>query len=181
MALSAGDAAEIVGRLDASGVWYCLEGGWGVDALLEEQTREHGDLDVGVRADDAGRVCAVLSEFEANRDEWPVRLLLKDARGRRVDCHPLTFDERGDGRQAGPDGESYRWPREHLGVRGRIGGRDVRCISAELQLRWHEHEDFDDVDWHDVHALCDRFGLAPGRGQTDRPGFVAPKRLGRAP
>lgn len=180
MALSAADAVEIFDRLDSAGVWYCLEGGWGVDALLREQTRRHDDLDLGVMLEEVERVRASLSEFGASLDEWPTRLVLEDERGRRVDCHPLTFDEHGDGWQANPHGEPFSWPREHLSADGRIDGRDVRCISAELQLLWHAHEGFDDVDWHDVSALCARFGLTPAPGQADRPGFVAPKRLGPA-
>jgi lincosamide nucleotidyltransferase A/C/D/E len=44
--------AEILGRLDGAGIWYCVEGGWGVDALLGEQTREHDDLDLAVRLEE---------------------------------------------------------------------------------------------------------------------------------
>ena len=75
-----------------------------------------------------------------------------------------------------PDtGEPYRWPGEHVDSRGRIAGREVRCISPELQLRWHEHEDFDDVDWADMGVLAGRFGLpTPG----PRPGFISARRAG---
>lgn len=159
MALSAADAVEILDRLESIGVWYCLEGGWGVDALLEEQTREHDDLDLGVPIEDADRVWAALPEFEASDDRWPSSLELRDPGGRRIDCHPLAFDERGDGWQANLRGEPFRWPREHIAALGRIHGRAVRCLSAELQLLWHAHEGYDDVDWQDVLALCDRFGL----------------------
>lgn len=176
MAVSARDAAEILERLDAAGVWFCLEGGWGVDALLEEQTREHDDLDLAVPMEDLDRACAALSEFETSDDEWPSNLVFRDARGRRIDCHPLAFDEHGDGWQANLHGEPYRWPREHLAAPGRIQGRAVRCISAELQLLWHGHQGYDDVDWKDVRALCDRFGLTAPPALAARPGFVAPKR-----
>ena len=113
--------AEILGRLDAAGVWYCIEGGWGVDALLGEQTREHCDLDLAVRMEDVERLCSVLAEFERDDVEWPASFVLTDARGRKVDAHPLTFDENGDGFQAKLSGGTYRWPREHLDARGRIG------------------------------------------------------------
>ena len=176
MAVSAGDAVEILDRLVAVDVWYCLEGGWGVDALLEERTREHSDLDLGVAMEDVDRVCALLAEFERTDDEWPSTLVLRDSRGRRVDCHPLAFDEHGDGWQANLHGEPFRWPREHLGASGRIHGREVRCVSAELQLLWHAHDGYDDVDWKDVRALCERFDLTAPPGLTTRPGFVAPKR-----
>ena len=176
MALSAADAVEILDRLESMGVWYCLEGGWGVDALLEEQTREHDDLDLGVPIEDVDRVCAALPEFEASDDRWPSSLELRDPGGRRIDCHPLAFDERGDGWQANLRGEPFRWPREHIAALGRIHGRAVRCIAAELQLLWHAHEGYDDVDWQDVLALCDRFGLTAPPELVARPGFVAPKR-----
>jgi hypothetical protein len=60
-----------------------------------------------------------------------------------------------------------------MSAEGRIGGRAVRCITPELQLRWHDYEGADDVDWADMVALSERFGLPePG----ERPGFIAPKR-----
>lgn len=176
VAVSARDAAEILDRLDAAGVWFCLEGGWGVDALLEEQTREHDDLDLAVRMEDVERVRAALPEFAAGEDEWPSSLVFRDGRGRRVDCHPLVFDEGGEGWQANLRGEPFRWPREHLAARGRIHGRPARCISARLQLLWHGHEAYDDVDWNDVRALCRRFGLTAPPELAARPGFVAAKR-----
>jgi lincosamide nucleotidyltransferase A/C/D/E len=167
------DVAEVLGRLDAAGIWYCVEGGWGVDALLGEQTRPHDDVDLAVWMDDVERVCAALAEFGRDDSEWPSSFVLVDARGRKVDAHPLEPDENGDGLQAKQGGGSYRWPREHLDARGRIGGREVPCISPELQLRWHEYEGFDDVDWADMTALAQRFKLpSPG----ERPGFVAEKR-----
>ena len=165
--------AEILGRLDDSGIWYCVEGGWGVDALLGEQTREHIDVDLGVRLDEFEGLCSVLGEFARDDREWPASTTFEDERGRRVDVHPLTFDENGDGWQAKQSGGAYRWPAEHLDGRGRIGGREVRCITPELQMRWHAHEGFDDVDWADLRALAERFGL---EFAAQPPGFVHVKR-----
>ena len=171
---------EILDRLDSGGVWYCVEGGWGVDALVGEQMRPHDDLDIAVRMDDVARVCAALREFERDDAEWPASFVLRDRRGRRIDAHPLKSDDVGDGWQANLHGAPYRWPREHLDARGRVGGREVRCITPELQLRWHEYEGFDDVDWADMRALSDRFDLRPPPALVARPGFVAAKRLSGA-
>ena len=171
--MRAEDVAEILGRLEAAGIWYCVEGGWGVDALLGEQTREHGDLDLGVRLDEVERLCAALEEFERDDREWPSSLVLADEQGRRVDAHPLDFDANGDGWQAKQGGGAYRWPAEHLDARGRIGAREVRCITPELQVRWHAHQDFDNVDWADMQALAERFELP---SPPARPGFVSPRR-----
>jgi lincosamide nucleotidyltransferase A/C/D/E len=171
--VGAEDVTEILGRLDGAGIWYCIEGGWGVDALLGEQRREHRDLDLGVRREDLDRLRSLLQEFERDDSEWPSSVVFTDGRGRRVDVHPLTFDESGDGWQAKIAGGAYRWPGEHLDARGRIGAYEVRCITPDLQLRWHEYEGFDDVDWTDMRSLAERFGLPFSR---ERPGFVVPRR-----
>ena len=165
--------ADVLDRFDRAGLWYCIEGGWGVDALLGEQTRQHRDLDLGVRLEDVDSICTVLAEFERDDSEWPSSVILEDPAGRRVDAHPLTFDEAGEGWQANRSGEPYRWPREHLDARGLIGDREVRCITPELQLFWHRHDGFDDVDWEDMTALARRFGLAE---VGPRPGFISARR-----
>jgi lincosamide nucleotidyltransferase A/C/D/E len=38
--------------LDSASIDTWLDGGWGVDALLHEQTRPHKDMDVVVRVSD---------------------------------------------------------------------------------------------------------------------------------
>jgi lincosamide nucleotidyltransferase A/C/D/E len=65
------DVAQALDRLDAEGVWYCIEGGWGVDALLEAQTRPHDDLDLGVRLDDLDRVSAASQTSTATTRTGP--------------------------------------------------------------------------------------------------------------
>src|SRR6202790_2175530 len=46
--MSGDDVVELVRLLEGSGVSVCVDGGWGVDALLGEQTRPHADLDIAV-------------------------------------------------------------------------------------------------------------------------------------
>jgi lincosamide nucleotidyltransferase A/C/D/E len=174
--MTADDVVGVLGGLDAAGIWYCVEGGWGVDALLGAQTREHDDLDLGVRLDDVDRICSAFSEFTRDDVEWPSSFVLRDEGGKKIDAHPLTFDASGDGWQAMVHGPPSRWPREHLDARGRIGGRDVRCITPQLQLRWHEYDGVDDVDWEDMRRLCERFELTPPHALAARPGFIATKR-----
>jgi lincosamide nucleotidyltransferase A/C/D/E len=43
MTIEAADVVEILGWLGAVSVDVWLDGGWGVDALVGEQTREHKD------------------------------------------------------------------------------------------------------------------------------------------
>ena len=63
--------AEVLDRFDRAGLWYCIEGGWGVDALLGRQTRDHRDLDLAVRMEDVERLCTALSDFVRDDSEWP--------------------------------------------------------------------------------------------------------------
>jgi lincosamide nucleotidyltransferase A/C/D/E len=171
------DVVDVVQRLRAAGIEFWIEGGWGVDALLGLQTRPHDDLDLGVRMEDAESICATFPEYERDDTEWPSSFVLRAATDRKIDCHPLTFDEHGDGWQPNrAGGPPHRWPREHLEARGEIGGAEVPCISPELQIRWHVFADFDDIDWLDVSSLGERFGLQLPHECRVRPGFVSAKR-----
>ncbi len=40
---------EVYDLLASRGIGVWIDGGWGVDALLERQTREHGDLDIAIQ------------------------------------------------------------------------------------------------------------------------------------
>ncbi|MGZ4382041.1 MAG: nucleotidyltransferase domain-containing protein, partial [Gaiellaceae bacterium] len=44
--MRATDVLEVLAALGEAGVRASLEGGWGVDALVGRQTREHEDLDL---------------------------------------------------------------------------------------------------------------------------------------
>jgi hypothetical protein len=46
--MSITDVHEVLGALDDAGVPVWVDGGWGVDALVRMQSREHGDLDLAI-------------------------------------------------------------------------------------------------------------------------------------
>ncbi|MFL5939492.1 MAG: nucleotidyltransferase domain-containing protein, partial [Gaiellaceae bacterium] len=86
------DVLDVLRRLDAAGLAWWIDGGWGVDALLGEETRPHDDLDLIVRREDLDRARALLPEFVRVEDDWwPARYVLRDASGRQIDFHPVTF------------------------------------------------------------------------------------------
>ncbi len=176
MTMTIVDVLRVLDRLDAAGVEWWIDGGWGVDALLGLQTRPHDDLDFAIRAEDIERLPAIFAEFRhVDQDQWPSAFVLRDAAGRQLDFHPLELDERGDGWQPQPGGGRHLWPREALDARGTIGGRGVRCTSPEFQIEAHLYEGHDDFDWAAVRALCGHFGLPLPAG-ADRPGFVQVRR-----
>jgi len=57
----ADDAVMTCQRLSEHGIAVWLTGGWGIDALLREQTRPHKDLDLLVLVDDVVRLRTLLA------------------------------------------------------------------------------------------------------------------------
>jgi lincosamide nucleotidyltransferase A/C/D/E len=76
--MTAEDALEILGWLSAADVDVWLLGGWGVDALVGEQTRDHKDLDLMVRDEHVSRMSDVLNEHGFRRR---IRSLVGGSRG----------------------------------------------------------------------------------------------------
>ena len=157
------DVIEVTGRLEEAGLNFWLDGGWGVDALLGEQTRDHSDLDIVVELLRIDKVIATLATlgFAINLDDRPTRLVVADARDRRIDLHPITLDAEGNGAQAGagPNGGDAIYPAAGLTGEGSVGSRRVTCLTADLQLMHHRGYEPKENDHHDVRALCERFGL----------------------
>ncbi len=86
--MSARDVIAVLEQLEAVGVQTCIDGGWGVDALLRRQTRQHDDLDLVVRRADESRALAALAALGfSDAPGLPARLVLRDAGDRRVDLH----------------------------------------------------------------------------------------------
>jgi lincosamide nucleotidyltransferase A/C/D/E len=163
--------------LCSAGVEAVLDGGWGVDALLGRQMREHEDLDLVVALADVQKIQAALRPvgFAMHEDHLPVRFVLRSQAGEQIDVHTVTFDEQGGGLQPQPGGGVFRYPPEGF-VRGRVGGREVRCISAEVQVLCHAGYDPSSKDARDVLALCRTFGLPIPNAYA---GFVGQARADR--
>lgn len=159
--IQAHDVLEMVAALESADVNVWLDGGWGVDALLGEQTREHDDLDVVLALDAVAAARETLAGLDlmATEDELPTRLVLADARDRRIDLHPVTFDGEGGGTQRLQDGSAFRYPPDGFRGRGYVSGRMVHCLSPETQLLCHIGYLPDADDMRDVLALCCRFAL----------------------
>jgi lincosamide nucleotidyltransferase A/C/D/E len=157
------DVLEIVGLLGSAGVDVWVDGGWGIDALLGEQTRPHTDLDLALptRHWQLAQQALAARSFTLIRDDGPYNVVFMDPPGRLVDLH--AFDDTttvvgDDGiERHGPDGLAYETG-GFCGV-GIIDGHRVACMSAEFQMRSHTGYEVDEGDWHDVRHLHDRFGL----------------------
>ena len=162
--MSAQTALDLLRALQGAGVDAWVDGGWGVDALLGQQTRPHADLDVVISATDVPLGQQVLSDagFTVLRAWLPTALAMRHPDGREVDLHPVTpTDDGGGDQQLFPPNPPF-----HYGppVTGLLHGVQVLCVSAETQLRAHLGYEPQPEDRADVLALATRFGLPVPEG-----------------
>ena len=164
--MTSAEVHAVLEALAAAGCRAWIGGGWGVDALVGAQTRPHRDLDLSIAAEAEGAALHVLADrgYRIETDWRPVRVEVVAAERGRVDLHPLTFDESGNGHQAGLDGTSFILPVDCF-TTGTIAGREVACLSVQQQLLFHsgyEPRDIDRADLSLLHRLA-------GSGQTAPP------------
>jgi len=147
--MTAADVVELVRLLRVHNVDVVLDGGWGVDALLERQTRPHADLDIAIAEDQVATLRRVLDErgfrVQGESAHQPHNFVLVDAVGRRLDVHVWP---------------GIPYPLASLEGTGVVAGESVRCITAEWTVRFHCQYEPDEDDYHDVRALCEHFGIA---------------------
>jgi len=162
--MAAEHVVQLVEKLEDAGVAVWLDGGWGVDALLGEQTREHDDLDVVVARSIVPLLIEVLADegYEVAKGQLPTCIVLLDSAGRQVDVHPIEFDDAGDGVYRMEDGRDWAYPALGFAGKGRVLDRDVRCLTPEVQVLCHAGYELGETDHHDLAVLRGRFGISTG-------------------
>lgn len=138
-------ALELYGALLSEGAGAAVVGGWGVDALLGELSREHHDLDVLVEEMDLPalwraldrlgmRVRYVWSENRWIGDLGSPSAFVADGPLGELDVHVVRTEPTGPVHLS----ESrIAFRAGGLDARGMIGGTAVRCATAETQLLMH--------------------------------------------
>ena len=151
------DVLKIVQLLNQNGIEVIIDGGWGVDALLGEQTRPHEDLDVAVEHKDVPRIRELFAELgyeELIRDDSrECNFVLGDKNGRLIDFHSCTFDS------SGKNIFGVEYPYESLQGKGSINGVMVRCIPPAWMVKFHTGYELDENDFNDVNFLCKKFKI----------------------
>jgi lincosamide nucleotidyltransferase A/C/D/E len=171
--IKAEEVVLICQLLETAGIPVWLTGGWGIDALLGEQTRPHKDLDVIMLVDDVvrtrellGRQGYVLKELwcenrwalDADGVETATALVLRDPSGRELDAHAMRLDSQGNGIPAW-DAEGLAFCERDLAGEGMIAGFPVHCLAPATQMRLHTGYRLPDEQVRDVHRLRERFGV----------------------
>jgi lincosamide nucleotidyltransferase A/C/D/E len=151
------DALKLVQLFEQNQIEVTLDGGWGVDALLGEQTRAHADLDIVIPYKDVTLLRTLLEAqgyTDVPRlDSRDCNFVLGDEQGRLVDVHTYTLD-----RVNHPE-QGLDYPLESLTGMGSILEHPVRCITVENMVKFHTGYEVDEIDYGDVKALCLRFGI----------------------
>lgn len=173
--MPAKEVIKVLEGLADANVAAWVVGGWGVDALLNRQSRPHGDLDLIVAAHDPTlqRAGAALRRLGYSRqfeeelpDHGPMsrRLMADNSIGQLIDLHPVNlslppFALSGDGA-----------PLSAPLVVGRIGGHRVPCVSPEVHLALKAlHELLSPLETKDqkdialLQSLIDSDGSCPSR------------------
>lgn len=168
------DVIRIYQCLSNEGIQIWLTGGWGIDALLGEQTRAHKDLDVLVLLDDVIRIRELLGRdgyglkelWSENR--WGVDALgvetttafvLWDSEGREFDVHTMRLDDRGNGIPAWAEAEGFIFERQDLAGLGMIAGFPVQCLTPEKQMFCHTGYELPEKQLRDLELLHEKFGV----------------------
>ena len=161
--MDARDVLDVLAILDQDGVDITLHGGWGIDAVVGSQDRDHGDVDLIVSEAHLPLAIASLGSVgfvettDVDGDGGPCTSTMVDRSGRRVDLTSLRVDDAdvhwlGDGRGA------VAFPPSAF-TDGWLGGRQVRCLSAIKQVELHEGYPPRDQDWHDMTSIHQKFGI----------------------
>jgi lincosamide nucleotidyltransferase A/C/D/E len=131
--ISAETVLELLQGFTALGVRVWLDGGWGVDALLGEQTRPHADLDIVVQKNDLQAIETFLrgrGYGDVPRDDtraW--NFVLGDMSGNEIDVHVIDINDSGDGNY-GPLEDGNKYPADALTGIGSIAGCSVLCMRG---------------------------------------------------
>jgi lincosamide nucleotidyltransferase A/C/D/E len=160
--MTVADVIDLYTELENLKITIWVDGGWGVDALIGEQTRAHQDLDIAIQKKDVPRLRQLLREHGYQeiklQDARPWNFVFGDDNGREVDIHVIVLDDNGNG-QYGPRDKEEMYPAAALTGTGSINGHPVRCISPEWMVKFHSGRKLKEKDFRDVSVLCKKFGI----------------------
>jgi len=148
---------EIYELLNRYNIEIIIDGACAVDALLGEQTRKHEDLDIAIDHNDVPKFKSILSKqgfIDFPRDDSKdYNFVMADSVGNKIDVHSFLFDDHGNCIY----GITYQKD-NFLGI-GKINGIEVKCIALQDLVKFHTGYEVDEIDYHDIQLLCEKFGL----------------------
>lgn len=156
------EVIKLYSELESLWISIWIDGGWWIDALLWQQTRDHEDLDIVIEESHLSSFLEYTSESgyrDHPRDDtcdW--NFVLENREGLLIDVHVVVFDIEGNG---------IYWPKERwifypasaftwIWI---IDGITLKCISAENQIESHSWYALREKDYQDIRLLCEHFKI----------------------
>ncbi len=163
MTMEAQDVLDVLKVLEDAGVKPTLEGGWGVEALLGAQHRDHADVDLVIDLREVRSAVEALAEvgFDiVEHEEGAQSVRLGDRYERVIDLRSVAHDAQGNAWVAPnePGDAPPDFPAESF-TYGWVAGRQVPCISPELQAAMKRRHEPSLTDVEDVIRLGERFAV----------------------
>jgi lincosamide nucleotidyltransferase A/C/D/E len=159
---------EIYSLLKDNQIQIWIDGGWGIDALLQRQTRNHSDLDIVIEKRNVEKALNILKSLdfsEIPKDDSRPWNFIWGHKSDHIDFHVIEFDRAGNGIYGLKD----QYPNYAFGWTGVILKTIVKCISPKYQIESHSGYELKVKDYSDVSALCGKFGIHKNRQTTARP------------
>jgi lincosamide nucleotidyltransferase A/C/D/E len=153
---------DLLSLFETTGIPVWLDGGWGVDALLQTQTRPHQDLDIVPCVADIPKLLDLLKPrgFAIREGTAPDAFVMADSSGLVVDIHAITFSQDGNGVHRMSSGGNWIFPAEAFSGRGVIEGVSVNCLSLAAQVQCHaQGYTPKEKDLRDMELLQKRFNI----------------------
>lgn len=153
------EVINVYKQLQENGIEIWIDGGWGIDVLLGEQTRSHNDLDIAVDHKNVDNLQSLLNflGYKKKEDkastEW--NFVLTDSSGHEIDIHVFEFDENGNNTYG------IEYPKQSLTGTGIINGQTINCIAPEYIIKFHGNYEPKEKDLQDIKALCKKYNLKP--------------------
>lgn len=147
---------ELYNLFKTNNITVYIDGGWGVDALMGRQTREHSDLDIAVHSKDNDKLRMLLIKNgynEIQRTDSSEFMYAMTKEGVVVDIHVFEYDENGRNIYG------IDYPFGSLTGKGVIDGQEVLCIAPSFQFRFKTGYEPKQKVIHDVRALSEKFGF----------------------
>jgi lincosamide nucleotidyltransferase A/C/D/E len=168
------DVIHLYRVLESHSIQIWLTGGWGIDALLGENTRSHKDLDILMLVEDVKRLNDLLAKdgyslkeywsenqftVDAGGNMIATGYVLHDTAGHELDVHAFRFDLHGNGIPAWEVEEGFVLTPPDLSGVGIINTTQVRCQSAQHQMLCHTGYAIPPHQWPDLEALHEKLGV----------------------
>ncbi len=161
----------VVDSFEDLGLDYWLAGGWGVDALVQRQTRRHKDIDIIIddfeRNEPKARQAFLALGFDhVTTDQggvWmPWRSNFEDRAGHRIELLAIDWEHLNEVFTLAADPpkrapSSADLSAEILTV-GMLNGRPIPCLTKSAQLLFHTGFPLENAGTTDVSLLHREFG-----------------------